>query len=176
MINPDNESARDLSRGCCVSPTPTSICRLCRLLSPISTSISPALMLSSASPQARPLWARRRERHLIRSLAQLKISAPISSKCRDSLPVTAKLQSPRRRKLADSVVAYLVADHQIPVYRIHTLAEGNAKVTPSSQGQQTDSSGKPVKPYHGARVEVTVLKDTGEEELNNQAMASPTRH
>ena len=80
------------------------------------------------------------------------------------------------QKLTDSVVAYLVADHQIPVYRIHTLAEGNAKVTPSSQGQQTDSSGKPVKPYHGARVEVTVLKDTGEEELNNQAMATPTRH
>jgi len=79
------------------------------------------------------------------------------------------------QKIADSVVRYLVVDHQIPVYRIYTLGEGNAKVTPSSQGQQTDASGKPVKPYLGARVEVTVLKNTGEEELNNQAMAAPTR-
>ena len=79
-------------------------------------------------------------------------------------------------KMADSVVRYLVVEHQIPVYRIYTLGEGNANVTPSSQGQQTDASGKPVKPYQGARVEVTVLKNTGEEELNNQAMATPTRH
>jgi hypothetical protein len=78
--------------------------------------------------------------------------------------------------MADSVVRYLVVDHQVPVYRIYTLGEGNAKVTPSSQGQQTDANGKPVKPYHGARVEVTVLKNTGEEELNNQAMATPTRN
>ena len=80
------------------------------------------------------------------------------------------------QKMADSVIRYLVVDHQIPVYRIYTLAEGNAKVTPSSQGQQTDANGKPVKPYHGARVEVMVLKNTGEGELNNQAMATPTRH
>lgn len=80
------------------------------------------------------------------------------------------------QKMADSVVRYLVVDHQIPVYRIYTLGEGNAKVTPSSQGQQTDANGKPVNPYQGARVEVTVLKNTGEEELNNQAMATPTRN
>jgi outer membrane protein OmpA-like peptidoglycan-associated protein len=80
------------------------------------------------------------------------------------------------QKMADSVVRYLVVDHQIPVYRIYTLGEGNAKVTASSQGQQTDANGKPVKPYHGARVEVTVLKNTGEEELNSQAMATPTRN
>ena len=80
------------------------------------------------------------------------------------------------QKIADSVVRYLVVEHQIPVYRIYTLGVGNTKVTPSSQGQQTDASGKPVKPYHGARVEVTVLKNTGEEELNNQAMTSPAHN
>ena len=80
------------------------------------------------------------------------------------------------QKMADSVVRFLVVTHQIPVYRIRPVAEGNAKVTSSSQGQQTDVTGQPVKPYHGARVEVTVLKNTGKEELNNQAMATPTRH
>ena len=78
-------------------------------------------------------------------------------------------------KMADSVVRYLVVEHQVPVYRIYTLGEGNANVTPSSQSQQTDASGNPVKPYHGARVEVTVLKNTGEQELNNEAMATPMR-
>ena len=62
------------------------------------------------------------------------------------------------------------------MYRIYTLGEGNAKVTPSSQVQQADANGKPVKPYQGARVEVTVLKNAGEEELNNQATATPARN
>ena len=80
------------------------------------------------------------------------------------------------QKMADSVVRYLVVEHQIPVYRIYKLGEGNAEVTPSSQGQQTDANGKPVDQYHGGRVKVTVLKNTGEEELNNQAMAAPARN
>jgi outer membrane protein OmpA-like peptidoglycan-associated protein len=80
------------------------------------------------------------------------------------------------QKMADSVVRYLVVEHQIPVYRIYGLGVGNTKATPSSQGQQTDANGKPVTPYHGARVKVTVLKNTGAEELNNQAMAAPTRN
>ena len=77
------------------------------------------------------------------------------------------------QKMADSVVRYLVVDHQVPVYRIYTLGKGNAKVTPSAQGEQTDANGKPVKPYHGARVQVTVLKNSGVEALNSQAMATP---
>jgi hypothetical protein len=50
---------------------------------------------------------------------------------------------------------------------------GNAKVTPSAQAEQTDASGKAVKPYRGARVQVTVMKNSGVESLNNQAMATP---
>jgi outer membrane protein OmpA-like peptidoglycan-associated protein len=80
------------------------------------------------------------------------------------------------QRMADSVVRYLVVEHQIPVYRIYALGVSNTKATPSSQGQQTDANGEPVKPYHGARVKVTVLKNTGAEELNNQAMAAPTRN
>jgi outer membrane protein OmpA-like peptidoglycan-associated protein len=77
------------------------------------------------------------------------------------------------QKMADSVVRYLVVDHQIPVYRIYTLGMGNAKVTPSAQAEQTDANGKVVKPYRGARVQVTVLKNSGVESLNSQAMAAP---
>lgn len=81
------------------------------------------------------------------------------------------------QKMADSVVRYLVVDHQIPVYRIYTLGMGNAKLTPSSsttEAAQTDANGKAVKPYRGARVQVTVLKNSGVEQLNSQAMASPS--
>ena len=79
------------------------------------------------------------------------------------------------QKMADSVVRYLVVDHQVPVYRIYTLGMGNAKVTPSAQAEQTDASGKAVKPYRGARVQVTVLKNSGVESLNSQAMATPSQ-
>jgi len=79
------------------------------------------------------------------------------------------------QKMADSVVRYLVVDHQVPVYRIYTLGMGNAKLTPSAQAEQTDANGKAVKPYRGARVQVTVLKNTGVESLNSQAMATPAQ-
>jgi len=50
------------------------------------------------------------------------------------------------RKMADSVVRYLVLTHQIPVYRIYTMSMGNAAVS----GQKQMS---------GGRVEVSVLKN-----------------
>jgi outer membrane protein OmpA-like peptidoglycan-associated protein len=54
--------------------------------------------------------------------------------------------------LADSVVRYLVINHQIPVYRIYELGLGNATVQ-SASGDET------AKPSHGSRVEVTLLKN-----------------
>jgi outer membrane protein OmpA-like peptidoglycan-associated protein len=54
--------------------------------------------------------------------------------------------------LADSVVRYLVINHQIPVYRIYELGLGNAKMQMASD-QST-------KPAHGSRVEVTLLKNS----------------
>src|ERR1700694_2912786 len=54
--------------------------------------------------------------------------------------------------LADSVVRYLVIDHQIPVYRIYELGLGNAKMQAASDEQTT-------KPMHGSRVQVTLLKN-----------------
>jgi outer membrane protein OmpA-like peptidoglycan-associated protein len=53
--------------------------------------------------------------------------------------------------LADSVVRYLVINHQIPVYRIYELGLGNAKM-------QAASEEPTAKPAHGNRVEVTLLK------------------
>lgn len=62
--------------------------------------------------------------------------------------------------LADSVVRYLVINHQIPVYRIYELGLGNAKM-------QTASDDTTAKPSHGSRVEVTLLKN-GVGELSQQ--------
>jgi outer membrane protein OmpA-like peptidoglycan-associated protein len=50
------------------------------------------------------------------------------------------------RKMADSVVRYLVLTHQIPVYRIYVMSLGNAALS----GQKRVS---------GGRVEVSVLKN-----------------
>ena len=63
--------------------------------------------------------------------------------------------------LADSVVRYLVINHQIPVYRIYELGLANAKI-------QSASDDSTAKPSHGSRVEVTLLKN-GVGELNQQA-------
>jgi outer membrane protein OmpA-like peptidoglycan-associated protein len=53
------------------------------------------------------------------------------------------------QKMADSVVRYLVLNHQIPVYRIYTMAMGN---TPAADGTMAKVS-------TGARVEVNVMKN-----------------
>lgn len=71
--------------------------------------------------------------------------------------------------LADSVVRYLVINHQIPVYRIYELGLGNAKVQAASADDAT-------KPAHGSRVEVTLLKNgVGDLQANQQpnSMAQP---
>jgi outer membrane protein OmpA-like peptidoglycan-associated protein len=63
--------------------------------------------------------------------------------------------------LADSVVRYLVINHQIPVYRIYELGLGNAKI-------QSASADADAKPARGSRVEVTLLKN-GVSELTQQS-------
>jgi outer membrane protein OmpA-like peptidoglycan-associated protein len=70
--------------------------------------------------------------------------------------------------LADSVVRYLVINHQIPVYRIYELGLGNAKL-------QTASSDETAKPVHGSRVQVTLMKNGVGELAGQQApsMSSP---
>lgn len=53
------------------------------------------------------------------------------------------------QKISDAVVRYLVVDHQIPVYRIHLIALGNAPVTTG------DSS-----TTHGSLVHVTLMQNS----------------
>jgi outer membrane protein OmpA-like peptidoglycan-associated protein len=67
--------------------------------------------------------------------------------------------------LADSVVRYLVIEHQIPVYRISELGLGNATVSSASQDETA-------KPAHGSRVEVTLLKNSVDQLQNNQQASS----
>jgi outer membrane protein OmpA-like peptidoglycan-associated protein len=54
------------------------------------------------------------------------------------------------QKMADSVVRYLVLNHQVPVYRIYGISMGNAPVT-GADGTTARSS--------GGRVEVNLLKN-----------------
>jgi outer membrane protein OmpA-like peptidoglycan-associated protein len=56
------------------------------------------------------------------------------------------------RKMADSVVRYLVENHEIPVYRIYVVGMGNAPM------QTTGTEEKP-KRMSGGRVEVSLLKN-----------------
>jgi outer membrane protein OmpA-like peptidoglycan-associated protein len=55
------------------------------------------------------------------------------------------------QKMADSVVRYLVLNHDIPVYRIYVVGMGNAPVpTADEQGKKHTS---------GGRVEISLLKN-----------------
>jgi outer membrane protein OmpA-like peptidoglycan-associated protein len=55
------------------------------------------------------------------------------------------------RKMADSVVRYLVLNHEIPVYRVYVMSMGNAAVT--------GGDGTMAKHSSGGRVEVNVMKN-----------------
>jgi outer membrane protein OmpA-like peptidoglycan-associated protein len=55
------------------------------------------------------------------------------------------------QKMADSVVRYLVLNHQIPVYRIYEMSMGNAPVA--------GTSGTMAKHTTGGRVEINLMKN-----------------
>ena len=80
------------------------------------------------------------------------------------------------QRMAESVVRYLVVNHEIPVYRIYTLGMGNAKRTPaaaSTEGQSAQGQTS-AKPYRGPRVEVSVLKNASLDQLNAGGSAPST--
>ena len=64
------------------------------------------------------------------------------------------------QKMAESVVRYLVLNHEIPVYRIYLVGMGNAP-TPA-----TDDAAK-TKRVSGGRVEVSLLKNDLEQLSSN---------
>ena len=55
------------------------------------------------------------------------------------------------QKISDAVVRYLVVDHQIPVYRIHLIALGNAPI---------DANASDNKQLHGSLVHVTLMHNS----------------
>ena len=69
------------------------------------------------------------------------------------------------QKMAESVVRYLVLNHEIPVYRIYLVGMGNAP-TPTAA-----TEGKTAKRISGGRVEVSLLKNDLEQLASTQTQA-----
>ena len=69
------------------------------------------------------------------------------------------------QKMAESVVRYLVLNHEIPVYRIYLVGMGNAPV------QASTGESKP-KRIAGGRVEISLLKNNLEQLAGNTTPAS----
>lgn len=70
------------------------------------------------------------------------------------------------QKMAESVVRYLVLNHEIPVYRIYLVGMGNAPVG-------TDDTAK-TKHVSGGRVEISLLKNDLEQLSSNSAAPMAT--
>ena len=71
------------------------------------------------------------------------------------------------QKMADSVVRYLVLNHEIPVYRIYVVGMGNAPVQAANAGEE-----KP-KRISGGRVEVSLLKNNLEQLASGSTTEAP---
>ena len=72
------------------------------------------------------------------------------------------------QKMAESVVRYLVLNHEIPVYRIYLVGMGNAPV----QAANDATEDKP-KRITGGRVEISLLKNNLEQLAGNSSNANP---
>jgi outer membrane protein OmpA-like peptidoglycan-associated protein len=72
------------------------------------------------------------------------------------------------QKVAESVVRYLVLNHEIPVYRIYLVGMGNAPAPTS------DDATKTTKRVSGGRVEISLLKNDLEQLSANGAAPATT--
>jgi outer membrane protein OmpA-like peptidoglycan-associated protein len=70
------------------------------------------------------------------------------------------------QKMADSVVRYLVLNHEIPVYRIYVVGMGNAPVAAED--------GTKAKRTSGGRVEISLLKNDLEQLASTSTSSAPT--
>jgi len=71
------------------------------------------------------------------------------------------------QKMADSVVRYLVLNHDVPVYRIYVVGMGNAPVPSASTDDQSKT-----KRTSGGRVEISLLKNDLEQLSSNATPAT----
>jgi outer membrane protein OmpA-like peptidoglycan-associated protein len=70
------------------------------------------------------------------------------------------------QKMAESVVRYMVLNHEIPVYRIYLVGMGNAPVA----GSDADAKSKHIS---GGRVEISLLKNDLEQLSSNSSAPAP---
>ncbi len=77
------------------------------------------------------------------------------------------------QKMADSVVRYLVLNHDIPVYRIYVVGMGNAPVPSSNTAEEQPKS----KRTNGGRVEISLLKNDLEQlaSTSNNSEQAPAK-
>lgn len=73
------------------------------------------------------------------------------------------------QKMAESVVRYLVLNHEIPVYRIYLVGMGNAPTQAASTGDA-----KP-KRITGGRVEISLMKNNLEQLAGNTTAPAPSQ-
>jgi outer membrane protein OmpA-like peptidoglycan-associated protein len=71
------------------------------------------------------------------------------------------------QKMAESVVRYMVLNHEIPVYRIYLVGMGNAPVAGSDEDAKT-------KHISGGRVEISLLKNDLEQLSGNSSTTAAT--
>jgi outer membrane protein OmpA-like peptidoglycan-associated protein len=72
------------------------------------------------------------------------------------------------QKMAESVVRYLVLNHEIPVYRIYLVGMGNA---PIANADETAAKSKRIS---GGRVEISLLKNDLEQLASSGSSAPAT--
>jgi outer membrane protein OmpA-like peptidoglycan-associated protein len=77
------------------------------------------------------------------------------------------------QKMAESVVRYLVLNHDIPVYRIYLVGMGNAPV-PATTAAGTETAPKP-KRITGGRVEISLLKNNLEQLASTSSTPTSTQ-
>ena len=77
------------------------------------------------------------------------------------------------QKMAESVVRYLVLNHDIPVYRIYLVGMGNAPV-PATAAAGTEPAPKP-KRITGGRVEISLLKNNLEQLASTSSAPTSTQ-
>jgi outer membrane protein OmpA-like peptidoglycan-associated protein len=71
------------------------------------------------------------------------------------------------QKMAESVVRYMVLNHEIPVYRIYLVGMGNAPVAGTDEDAKT-------KHISGGRVEISLLKNDLEQLSSNSSAPTTT--
>jgi len=71
------------------------------------------------------------------------------------------------QKMAESVVRYMVLNHEIPVYRIYLVGMGNAPIAGTEENAKT-------KRISGGRVEISLLKNDLEQLSSNSAAPGTT--